>query len=126
MNQVLDKPKTEIGVALEIKTEKLFFQVFLEFKNPKGITSLFMGDLGFGDIGCGIYTYLSRIFKRSPRDMYESVLRVCEGGSIFMQKYLSLEDASEAVARASLFAHVVQCTCFIDQGGFFFIKEVKK
>ena len=104
--------------------EKLFFQVFLGFKKPDGSVSMFVEGVANG---CDIYHKLALIFNRLPREIYEKMSDLADSGQdAFMQEYLALEDASHAVARASLFAHTSGCVCFLKQQGFFFIKETKK
>lgn len=117
---VQDRPET----TAEVVPENFFFQVFLGFRKPDGAVSLFFGD---GTSGCGVYAALAEIFQRPPREIYNAMCDlVFEKGNGFMQEYLTIEDASQAVASASLFAHRSNCFCFRKQEGFFYIKETKK
>ena len=121
MSVVMEKPQK----LVETVSEKLFFQVFLAFKKPGGHVSVFFeSDLG----GCGIYHKLAEIFSREPGEIYKCMCELAFGGKseVFMQEYVSLAEASEATARASLFANSSGCICFLKQGAFFQIKEVKK
>lgn len=124
MTLTLEVPKIEIDQSPKKKTENLFFRVFLGFRKPSGYVSLFYeGYMG----GCGVYNQLGLIFSRRPSEIYESMSKLTEGESeVFMQEYLSLEEASEVTAKASLFANIAMCTCFLEQEAFFKIKEVKK
>ena len=114
MFDVKESPVTNVGVT----PEKLFFQIFLSFKKPNQTMSA----------DCDIFHKLAQIFNRNPRDIYESLCDLAWGGKqeVFMQEYLTMEDASMAVAQASLFAHTSGCTCYLKQEGNFKIKEVKK
>jgi hypothetical protein len=108
----------------KMETEKIFFQVFLGFKNPNGGITMFSEG---STIDCGVYDRLGEIFHKPPRVIYESICNlVYKKGEAFMQEYLTLESASGAVAKASLFANTAKCTCFLIQQAFFEIKEVKK
>ncbi len=111
--------QSEIGKP---ETEKRLFKVFIGFKKPKGMLSIFFE----GGPGCGVYQSLGEIFRRPPREVYENVeALVWRSGNGFMQEYLSLDDASFAVARASLFADTSRCTCFLLQKAYFYIRETK-
>ncbi len=93
MLTVIEKPQQVPSTI----TEKLFFQVFLEFRKPDGSVSLFYGD---GESGCGVYAALAEIFQRPPREIYQTMCDLAFGeGTGFMQEYLSLDDASGAVVR---------------------------
>lgn len=117
MSKVIEMPTT----TSITESAKCFHQVFLTFRQPDGSVSLFYGD---GDSGCGIYKALGEIFERTPREIYDVMYELAfKGGDGFMQEYLSLEAASNAVGKASMFAHVSQCFCFRKQGANFFIRE---
>ncbi len=114
----------EIATTAVTSSEKFFHQVFLGFRKPDGSVSLFFGD---GTSGCGVYAALAEIFQRAPREIYDIICGLAfEEGSGLMQEYLSLEEASDAVGKASLFAHVSQCLCFRKQEAYFYIKGVRK
>lgn len=117
---VQGEPEATTSVA----PENFFFQVFLGFRKPDGSVSLFAEGVSNG---CEIYAKLAKIFARKPRDIYESMRHLADGkGDAFMQEYLTVERASQAVANASLFAHTSMCYCFCKQEGFFYITEIKK
>lgn len=117
----LEAPQVSLGKNSDTTTEKCFFQVFLEFRKPDGSVSIFFGD---GTSGCGVYAALAKIFERKSHEIYEVMSALAfEGGDGFMQEYLSLEEASGAMARAILFADTCGCVCFLKQGARFYIKE---
>ena len=96
-----------------------FFKVFLGFRKPDGMVSV--------SSSCNIYERLGEIFQKPPEEIFRSVGKlVYENGDGFMQEYLSLEDASLAVAKASLFANIAMCVCFLKQEAYFYIRETKE
>ncbi len=120
MPSVIEK----VEEAVVTSPEKLFFQVFLGFKKPRGIATVFVGD---GTDGCGVYAILAEIFQRSAWEISQVMAELAwNGGDGFMQEYLSLGDASQAVGKASLFAHRTGCVCFRLQQAYFHIKETRK
>lgn len=98
-----------------------FYDVFLAFREPDGSISFFYGD---GTSDCGVYAALATIFERTPKEVCEILVGVASGNAGFMQRYLSQDEASGAIAKASLFAHVSRCHCFFKQGAYFYMKEV--
>jgi dihydrofolate reductase len=109
----------EVAVVLKPISQKSFYRVYLRFRKPEGGVSVFGG--------CNVYQSLGNIFNKLPEEIYLSVCKlVYENGDGFMQEYLTAEDASKAVAEASLFAHVARCVCFLKQSASFYIEECKK
>lgn len=120
MSTVINESRTSTGDA----TQKHFFQVFLEFRKPDGLVSLFYGD---GTSGCGVYAALAKIFERSPAEIYDILCALAfERGDGFMQEYLTLDEASTALTKAILFSDTVGCVCFLKQEARFYIKDEKK
>lgn len=120
MSMVIGKPEK----LVELTPEKHFFQVFLAFRKPNGYLSAFFDG---SNTGCGVNQALGLIFNRSAREIYMILFDLVKGiGDGFMREYLSLEEASAAVAKASLLAHTVKCDCFLKQEAYFHIKETTK
>lgn len=119
MSTVIELPKVSADQLSQIETEKLFFRVHLGFRKPDGKISI--------EADCNVYIHLGNIFDKKPEEISKSVCDlVYKNGDGFMQEYLTLEDASTAVAQASLFANITKCSCFLRQEAHFYIKEVKK
>lgn len=112
----LEDSVTSVDQLSEKKTKKVFFRVYVGFRKPCGLIS-------FGG-SCNVNEYLGRIFNKSPQEICQSIFGLMfQGGEGFMQEYISLDDASYAVTQASLFANISQCTCFLVQEAYFYIKE---
>lgn len=119
MTTILEEPEVSVDQSPEKKTKKLFYQVFLGFRQPLGLIS-------FGGT-CNVNEYLGRIFNKDPQEICGSIFWLMfQGGDGFMQEYLSLNDASYAVAQASLFANISMCRCFLIQEAYFYIKEFER
>jgi len=117
--QVLDNPL--VSTDKKVDEKKQFFRVYLGFRKPDGSVSMFWGD---GTSGCGVYAALAKIFQKSPKEIYDVMCGLSfRKGDGFMQEYLSLEDASGAMTKATLFADTAGCICFMKQGAHFYIKE---
>jgi hypothetical protein len=115
MGIVLEEPKVIKGK----KTEKVFFQVFVNFREPKGIISL--------DNSCGIYARLGKIFDKKPEEICDILCQfVHKQGSGFIQEYLSMKEASDALANATTVAVSTSCLCFFEQKAYFYIKESRR
>lgn len=123
MTSVVEKVAHSQDELHEPKAEERLYRVFIGFRKPRGFISIFFeGNYA----GCGVYESLGKVFKRPPQEIYESIFRLLsQGGNGFMQEYLSLDDASFAVAQASLFANTSECTCFLEQQAYFYITETK-
>lgn len=119
MPTISEVPTMSVNQLPEKEVGKVFFQVFLGFKKPDGKISI--------EADCNVYIHLGNIFGKSPEEIRQNIFAfVYKNGDGFMQEYMTLDDASCATARASLFANRTKCTCFLRQEAHFQIKEVEK